>query len=228
MSEHQPTTWTSFFFDFHILAAVFPVGVWYCIKQVNDERVFIILYAVFAVYFAGVMVRLMLTLTPCVCMLAAVGFSQIYERYLLDEASDSVGSGSEKKSLDDAEDEGESKTKYDKANKTKKPRSLDAPSAQTPVHSEDQGGLGVNVKSIISITLVMILLMFAVHCTWVTSNAYSSPSIVLATYQGDGSRTILDDFREAYYWLRRNTDDNARVMSWWDYGYQIAGMGKKN
>ena len=37
----------------------------------------------------------------------------------------------------------------------------------------------------------------------------------------------MDDFREAYYWLRRNTHDQARVMSWWDYGYQIAGMGNK-
>jgi dolichyl-diphosphooligosaccharide--protein glycosyltransferase len=70
VSEHQPTTWFSFFFDLHILACVFPVGLWYCIKDVNDERVFIILYAISAVYFAGVMVRLMLTLTPCVCILA--------------------------------------------------------------------------------------------------------------------------------------------------------------
>ena len=41
------------------------------------------------------------------------------------------------------------------------------------------------------------------------------------------SRTILDDFREAYYWLRQNTHDKARIMSWWDYGYQIAGMGNR-
>ena len=40
VSEHQPTTWFSFFFDLHILAPVFPVGMWYCIKNVNDERVF--------------------------------------------------------------------------------------------------------------------------------------------------------------------------------------------
>uniref|UniRef100_A0A915HSC2 dolichyl-diphosphooligosaccharide--protein glycotransferase n=1 Tax=Romanomermis culicivorax TaxID=13658 RepID=A0A915HSC2_ROMCU len=40
VSEHQPTTWVSFFFDLHILAAVFPAGVWYCIKNINDERVF--------------------------------------------------------------------------------------------------------------------------------------------------------------------------------------------
>jgi dolichyl-diphosphooligosaccharide--protein glycosyltransferase len=40
-------------------------------------------------------------------------------------------------------------------------------------------------------------------------------------------RQILDDFREAYFWLWQNTDDNARIMSWWDYGYQIAGMGNR-
>jgi hypothetical protein len=40
VSEHQPTTWVSFFFDLHILACVFPVGLWYCVKNVNDARVF--------------------------------------------------------------------------------------------------------------------------------------------------------------------------------------------
>ena len=41
------------------------------------------------------------------------------------------------------------------------------------------------------------------------------------------SRQIIDDFREAYYWLWQNTQDDARIMSWWDYGYQIAGMGNR-
>lgn len=41
------------------------------------------------------------------------------------------------------------------------------------------------------------------------------------------SRQILDDFREAYYWLSQNTDNDARIMSWWDYGYQIAGMANR-
>ena len=41
------------------------------------------------------------------------------------------------------------------------------------------------------------------------------------------TRNILDDFREAYFWLRQNTDEHTRVMSWWDYGYQIAGMANR-
>lgn len=91
----------------------------------------------------------------------------------------------------------------------------------------DNNNLNMNLRFIVVMVIMVLLMMFAVHCTWVTSNAYSSPSIVLASYSGDGSRQILDDFREAYFWLSQNTADDARVMSWWDYGYQIAGMANR-
>lgn len=53
-----------------------------------------------------------------------------------------------------------------------------------PQSSSD--GLGVNIRSMNIVAVLMILMMFSVHCTWVTSNAYSSPSIVLASYGQDG------------------------------------------
>lgn len=40
-----------------------------------------------AVYFAGVMVRLMLTLTPAVCILSGIAFSKIFENFLKEESS---------------------------------------------------------------------------------------------------------------------------------------------
>lgn len=40
VSEHQPTTWVSFFFDLHVLICMFPAGVWFVTKEINDERVF--------------------------------------------------------------------------------------------------------------------------------------------------------------------------------------------
>ncbi|KAL3835986.1 hypothetical protein ACJMK2_021445 [Sinanodonta woodiana] len=215
VSEHQPTTWVSFFFDLHILVCAFPAGVWYCVKEVNDERVFVILYAIFASYFAGVMVRLMLTLTPIVCVLAAVAFSKTFEIYLKDDSLKANNKDSEE---DEPENKNDNKL-YDKVGKPKKDKKEEKP--------KNQEAIGMNIKSIVVIALLLMLMLFAVHCTWVTSSAYSSPSIVLASYNHDGSRTILDDFREAYYWLRQNTHDKARVMSWWDYGYQIAGMGNR-
>merc|ERR1712088_901066 len=215
VSEHQPTTWFSFFFDLHILVCVFPVGLWLCIKNINDERVFIILYAVSAVYFAGVMVRLMLTLTPCVCVLSAIAFSTLFERYLKE---DDVGGSNNETNVSNGNGENKNGRPYDKVGKIRKLK-LE--------QTQSDEGLSGNIRSIVILAVLMMLMMFAVHCTWVTSNAYSSPSIVLASYRQDGGRNILDDFREAYYWLWQNTAEDATVMSWWDYGYQIAGMANR-
>lgn len=227
VSEHQPTTWFSFFFDLHILVAVYPIGLWQCIKQTNDERVFIALYAITASYFAGVMVRLMLTLTPVVCVLSAIAFSELFAQSLKEEdptksldyrqATGSVKS-KEKSSHSEQKQQQQQHSDKNAVNKLKKIRNDRDLKEQSVSPTE---------KTLMAATVLIFLFMFVVHCTWVTSNAYSSPSIVLASHNNDGSRMILDDFREAYYWLSQNTDDDARIMSWWDYGYQIAGMANR-
>lgn len=68
---------------------------------------------------------------------------------------------------------------FDKAGKVRKMR-------HEQRHEEDEEGLGKNVRAIVLVAMAILLMMFAAHCTWVTSNAYSSPSIVLASYRPDG------------------------------------------
>lgn len=65
-----------------------------------------------------------------------------------------------------------------------------------------------------------LLLLFnqVYHSTLLAAEAYSSPSIIMSHGKGD-DRLIVDDYREAYYWLKQNTPQDARIMSWWDYGY---------
>ncbi|CAH8605479.1 unnamed protein product [Schistosoma bovis] len=229
VSEHQPTSWASFFFDLHVLIATFPAGVRLCFNNLNDERVFVILYAIFASYFAGVMVRLMLTLTPIVCVFSAIAFSRVFELFLNEQDNEinvaTNQSNNEQNSVD--------KRLYDKPNKANK--KVNYPSQDTPTSTtigsqskqQSSGNNGSNMRAVAYVLIIFILYLFVSHCVWVSSNAYSSPSIVLASYGKDGSRYILDDFREAYFWLWQNTKENARVMSWWDYGYQIAGMGNR-
>jgi len=55
----------------------------------------------------------------------------------------------------------------------------------------------------------------------------SEPQIMLRGRSRDGGFVIIDDFREAYWWLRDNTPEDARIMAWWDYGYQITGVGNR-
>jgi dolichyl-diphosphooligosaccharide--protein glycosyltransferase len=68
---------------------------------------------------------------------------------------------------------------------------------------------------------------FVIHSTWITAQMYSSPQVVLRATGGNGEPIYFDDFREAYGWLSHNTRDDAKILSWWDYGYQITGFGNR-
>jgi dolichyl-diphosphooligosaccharide--protein glycosyltransferase len=64
------------------------------------------------------------------------------------------------------------------------------------------------------------------HCKSL-AEALSEPQIMTRGRSHDGSTVIIDDFREGYWWLRDNTPEDARIMAWWDYGYQITGIGNR-
>eukprot|EP00824_Muranothrix_gubernata_P023472 TRINITY_DN6298_c0_g2_i1.p1 TRINITY_DN6298_c0_g2~~TRINITY_DN6298_c0_g2_i1.p1 ORF type:complete len:698 (+),score=146.06 TRINITY_DN6298_c0_g2_i1:92-2185(+) len=192
VSEHQPTTWSSFFFDLHMLTFMLPAGLYYCLKSATDGNIFIVMYGVTSVYFAGVMVRLMLVLSPAACVLSAIAISNALRTHMTHIHSPPADKTTGKKGA-----------------------------ADTVVPYQQEISLAI----VLGITALLVFYTF--HCTWVTSEAYSSPSIVLAARQHDGGRIIFDDFREAYYWLRQNTPEDAKIMSWWDYGYQITAMANR-
>merc|ERR1711939_345015 len=205
VSEHQPTAWPAFFFDLNLLIWLFPAGVYLCFQKLADEQVFIVVYSILASYFSGVMVRLMLTLTPIVCVSAALALSSLLDTYLTIRSPEAPVEGAP-----DATPNGKS--------------------AKGGLRSMRQPLVGIYTtfsKGTVVGALTSYLLIFVMHCTWVTSNAYSSPSVVLASRMPDGSQHIIDDYREAYQWLRQNTAEDAKIMSWWDYGYQIGGMADR-
>lgn len=76
---------------------------------------------------------------------------------------------------------------------------------------DSNGGIGSNLKSIVVVAILMLLMMFAVHCTWVTSNAYSSPSIVLAFYNGNDGLVIMMQY--AFLCREDRTPHNLFIVS---------------
>ena len=60
--------------------------------------------------------------------------------------------------------------------------------------------------------LTLLHFSLQVHCVWAAAEAYSAPSIVLTSHSHDGLH-VFDDFREAYAWLRHNTDVDDKVSS---------------
>ncbi|KAL3529404.1 hypothetical protein ACH5RR_008726 [Cinchona calisaya] len=75
VSEHQPTAWSSFMFDFRILLILFPAGLYFCFKRLSDATIFIVMYGLTSIYFSEVMVRLILVATPAVCLISAIAVS---------------------------------------------------------------------------------------------------------------------------------------------------------
>jgi len=226
--------------DLHFLIWVFPAGVVMCFRTLRDEHIFVIIYSVMASYFAGVMVRLMLTLTPVVCVTSAVALSSLLDTYL-----DPVEPGTEENTevlapVTTTASSANTAVTPKKAKKSKE-KEVTATSgsalgnpvsgvSSAPTKSSTKvtkGIFALDARLAVLVNTLGLLLFFVVHCTWVTAHAYSSPSVVLASTSPDGSQHIIDDFREAYYWLRQNTAEDAVVMSWWDYGYQIAGMADR-
>ncbi|KAK7860762.1 dolichyl-diphosphooligosaccharide--protein glycosyltransferase subunit stt3b [Quercus suber] len=206
VSEHQPTAWSSFMFDFHILLFLFPAGLYFCFKRLSDATIFIVMYGLTSMYFAGVMVRLILVATPAVCLISAIAVSATIKNLTLVARATNNNKVAHSGSLKGSTSSSKASSKA----------SLDQ---SQPF--QRNGAIALLLGAF------YLLSKYATHCTWVTSEAYSSPSIVLAARGAHGNRVIFDDYREAYFWLRQNTPADAKVMSWWDYGYQITAMGNR-
>jgi len=217
VSEHQPTSWSSFYFDLQILTILFPAGLYYCFTRMTDHNIFIILYGVTSVYFAGVMVRLMLVLAPVMCIMGGIAVSASLSTYLKYLDVSNLTSTAVNGHTQNNGHPTSSNRNQDKKYKSKGSGDLSSSEKTTREY----------VAMFFVALITLFLVSYALHCVWATSEAYSSPSIVLSARSHDGSRIIFDDFREAYWWLRMNTPEDAKIMSWWDYGYQITAMANR-
>jgi dolichyl-diphosphooligosaccharide--protein glycosyltransferase len=73
-------------------------------------------------------------------------------------------------------------------------------------------------------SLAVISIGTCLHAVWFACFSYSGDHITFWVNTPRGHETS-DDYREAYRWLWENTGVSERVMSWWDYGYQITSLG---
>lgn len=205
VSEHQPTNWATFFFDTHMTMVFTPVGLYYVLRKTNVQKLFIAFYLVSSIYFASIMIRLLLVVAPAMCVLSGIGISNLIRDIM-------------------------------KILITRRPKAVNQKGgrgqvqAQTP---ETSGSFFMRaikyafaVAGLLFIGFLMARFMF--HGSLLAADVYSSPSVILSNRDyTTGSKTIIDDFREAYYWIRQNTPEDAKIVSWWDYGYQLAGFSNR-
>lgn len=255
VSEHQPPAWASYFTDLHIAGILAPAGLLACFRPLTDASLFMLLYGVTAVYFSGVMVRLMLVLAPAACCLGGLGLSELLtyifasiapptntaaensiaaEEEKQQQATRSDSFGSDKGAAGSGGGSSKQQKKVGSSSSLHKAAVSAAAASKTKKKGSTKSSssssgypLPRDVAAMALVGVFLLLASYVKHTVYVSGELYSAPSIVLQSKRSDGSVKIYDDFREAYAWMRFNTAPDAKFASWWDYGYQTTGMANR-
>ncbi|KAH0786906.1 Oligosaccharyl transferase STT3 subunit family protein [Histomonas meleagridis] len=171
VAEHQPSSWGMYFMDCGFLILLFPVGCYFILRSglsEHTEGLFLLLiYGMSTLYFASIMVRLVLVFTPSMVFVVSYGIQKVLRKSFRSTST---------------------------------------------------------VSYFIRFTIFITLVFTVLHSVWFSAYGYSGDHIHFYVRTALGPE-MSDDYREAYRWLYTNTQRDERVMSWWDYGYQITSMG---
>jgi dolichyl-diphosphooligosaccharide---protein glycosyltransferase len=226
VAEHQPASTRAYFDYLHHICSLAPIGYLLTgLLHMSDASSFLLVWGAAAYYFSLKMVRLVLLTAPIACILAGIVVGRLWvwcvAQWGFDPEPTAVG---------DAEEEEEAKEikgkdKRVKKKTTKKSSSADAfsidgldklRSAIRTFANSKEGVISKRVASVLLLLAGYIVLSNFVDYSWRLSFDLSHPTIIQRGRTRDGAIVTLDDYREAYWWIRDNTPNDARIMAWWD------------
>lgn len=219
VAEHQPASSRAYFQYLHHVCSLAPIG--YCLTVVlglTDSSSFLLVWGAAAYFFSNKMVRLILLTAPIGSIFGGIAAGRL--------VSWAIAQWNEQEQ-DEPPRESTSNTPLRPAKaamKSKKAAALKAQSRSlNTVRSHmkafrvsREGLIAQRVASIVIIVSCYVLSSSFVSYCWKLSSDLSNPSIILKARLRDGKIIKVDDYREAYWWLRDNTPKDARVMAWWD------------
>jgi len=82
VQEHRPAAWGSFYYDFGIGAFFIPIGLFFAVRNPTNRNIFLTIFGLTAIYFAGSMVRLTLLLAPAISLLWAVASVRLTKPFI--------------------------------------------------------------------------------------------------------------------------------------------------
>jgi dolichyl-diphosphooligosaccharide--protein glycosyltransferase len=227
VAEHQPGSAQSYWQYMHNACYAGLVGYFITLSTRNDQKLFLTCYATVAYYFSMKMVRLVLLMAPITSALAGVAISRGLE-WAIDQATESV-LGPQPKVIREVKVVQKSRGRGGGKRKEGDVSGIFDDVYNTWMDTYESKGMESVRKGGAAALCILMFMMgndfvsYSQEISW----SMSSPSIMYKASMRDGRTIMVDDYREAYWWLRDNTAPDARVMAWWDYGYQIAGIANR-
>ena len=219
VAEHQPTYADAYYQYLQHFCRIAPLGFIITLAKFGDSPSFAVVYGLAAYFFSRKMGRLRLLLAPWASIVGGIALGRTWAWSL------------EQVWVDTSKSENVVAV-TNKPSKNKKPKK--SKEFGKKVESQVRKGRGKNlimlVKRIVAAGLLVGTLgtirSYNSYC-WSIGEDISDPSIIQVAQNYDGEVIEIDDYREAYNWIRKNTPENARVMAWWDYGYQITSIANR-
>ena len=236
VAEHQPASSRAYFQYLHHICIFAPLGYVLVLLNLSDSSSFLLAWGTAAYFFSHKMVRLILLTAPIGSSLAGIAVGRIVSWCLM-QLWDAAGADDDPQvptATTPVETDNGNKKEVKKKKVTKKQAgssSFDGIKALVSgIETASKSNEGIIVKRIIAVIVLFILYLignaFTRYCM-ALSKDLSNPTIIVKARTREGRLVYVDDYREAYWWLRDNTPEDSRVMAWWDYGYQITGIANR-
>lgn len=195
-AQHSPATWSLLFFDLHLAVVAAPAGLLILCRDASPHALLLISAALVSMLFAAFVGSLASLFAPFAVVLASLGLADLLALYV-----PAVVAGE----LDGEDDAAASKaaTKKDRRNQSRR-----LPGAY-------------KVACAIVFIVASLLASFALHSVWVATDSFGTASSAIAT---KGKGKVLDDFREAYTWLKANATEDDLILAPWDHGLQVVSI----
>jgi dolichyl-diphosphooligosaccharide--protein glycosyltransferase len=251
VAEHQKASNKAYFQYLHHICLLAPLGYLLTFFNLSDASSFLVAWGLVTYYFSNKMVRLLLLTAPIGSVLGGILAGRVVSwsvRQLWDATQDpadqSDGEDVPMATPVAKDDDSNGVTKQKKGRKPKKSttqqskRSSSSPSisagpfdsAKTAFTSALASKEGVIVKRTVAALILILTYMMGQsfkNYSWRLSGDLSHPSIIMRARTRAGKDIKVDDYREAYWWLRDNTPEDSRILAWWDYGYQITAIANR-
>jgi len=82
VQEHKAATWGSFYYDLGIGVLFVPVGLFFAVQNPTNRNIFLAIFGLTSIYFAGSMVRLSLLMAPALSILWALALVQLIKPFV--------------------------------------------------------------------------------------------------------------------------------------------------
>jgi dolichyl-diphosphooligosaccharide--protein glycosyltransferase len=205
VAEHFTPTVADYFVDFSVLLMFAGLGGWLAFRRRNDTAIFALLIGITGVYVSATFARLLVFASVGIIVLAGLGLYEVTRSIMAYRVATATPAAT-------------GPTRLTAATREERRRMEFA--------SRGHSTSGQVVK--ISYVIVMILMLSIPMFYPSNSNWVSSADVPTAIANGGtGFRVQSDDWINAMDWLSKNTEPNAVVASWWDYGYWITTLGNK-